>query len=261
MCYTKAPPDGRCFCVKRMRKGLCEREGVPAKTVDTTRAPRSQLLFSKGAPSRGHLWNEALLSLTQHATGMLLPACALRKSELVSSLFLLPKTKHHPRGWCFVLERATSFSPKRCLWQIKRSEKKEVSRFSGPREWAGKRQTQRERRGANFCFPKVSHRGVTFGMRLSSHCGNDYQSLPADFVCSLCSHKIRIRFEPLSTFQNKTPPFWVVFCFGAGDEARTRYLDLGKVALYQMSYARKRKVDYSGEKMLCQEVFSKNTPT
>ena len=26
--------------------------------------------------------------------------------------------------------------------------------------------------------------------------------------------------------------------FGAGDEARTRYLDLGKVALYRMSYAR-----------------------
>ena len=26
---------------------------------------------------------------------------------------------------------------------------------------------------------------------------------------------------------------------GAGDEARTRYLDLGKVALYQMSYARR----------------------
>ena len=32
---------------------------------------------------------------------------------------------------------------------------------------------------------------------------------------------------------------WVVLFFGAGDEARTRYLDLGKVALYQMSYARK----------------------
>ena len=31
------------------------------------------------------------------------------------------------------------------------------------------------------------------------------------------------------------------WCFsGAGDEARTRYLDLGKVALYQMSYARRR---------------------
>ena len=42
----------------------------------------------------------------------------------------------------------------------------------------------------------------------------------------------------------KSPPKRVVI-FGAGDEARTRYLDLGKVALYQMSYARKRKVDYS----------------
>ena len=30
----------------------------------------------------------------------------------------------------------------------------------------------------------------------------------------------------------------VLSVFGAGDEARTRYLDLGKVALYQMSYAR-----------------------
>ena len=29
------------------------------------------------------------------------------------------------------------------------------------------------------------------------------------------------------------------FVHGAGDEARTRYLHLGKVALYQMSYARK----------------------
>ena len=30
------------------------------------------------------------------------------------------------------------------------------------------------------------------------------------------------------------------FLFGAGDEARTRYLHLGKVALYQMSYGRIR---------------------
>ncbi len=30
------------------------------------------------------------------------------------------------------------------------------------------------------------------------------------------------------------------FCVGAGNEARTRYLHLGKVALYQMSYARIR---------------------
>ena len=30
----------------------------------------------------------------------------------------------------------------------------------------------------------------------------------------------------------------VPFLFGAGDEARTRYLHLGKVALYRMSYTR-----------------------
>ena len=28
------------------------------------------------------------------------------------------------------------------------------------------------------------------------------------------------------------------FLYGAGDEARTRYLHLGKVALYRMSYTR-----------------------
>ena len=44
-----------------------------------------------------------------------------------------------------------------------------------------------------------------------------------------------ISFTP----KNKTTHRVVLF-FGAGDEARTRYLDLGKVALYQMSYARKR---------------------
>ena len=31
--------------------------------------------------------------------------------------------------------------------------------------------------------------------------------------------------------------------FGAGDEARTRYLHLGKVALYRMSYTRKFEAD------------------
>ena len=40
--------------------------------------------------------------------------------------------------------------------------------------------------------------------------------------------------------KKKHHPFGWCFLFGAGDEARTRYLDLGKVALYQMSYARRR---------------------
>ena len=38
--------------------------------------------------------------------------------------------------------------------------------------------------------------------------------------------------------KEKDQPFGWSFLFGAGDEARTRYLHLGKVALYRMSYAR-----------------------
>ena len=65
--------------------------------------------------------------------------------------------------------------------------------------------------------------------------------------------------------------------FGAGDEARTRYLHLGKVALYQMSYGRTFHVVcrgfapgdvgyYSVKRRLCQQqIFKKsdflqNTP-
>ena len=37
----------------------------------------------------------------------------------------------------------------------------------------------------------------------------------------------------------------MAFIFGASDEARTRYLHLGKVALYQMSYTRGDKRYYT----------------
>ena len=35
-----------------------------------------------------------------------------------------------------------------------------------------------------------------------------------------------------------------MLAFGAGNETRTRYLHLGKVALYRMSYARTRNILY-----------------
>ena len=40
--------------------------------------------------------------------------------------------------------------------------------------------------------------------------------------------------------------------YGADDEARTRYLHLGKVALYQMSYIRKCKKYYTYKTVSCQ---------
>ena len=45
----------------------------------------------------------------------------------------------------------------------------------------------------------------------------------------------------MKEWQKEKAPSSQMALFGAGDEARTRYLDLGKVALYQMSYARKRR--------------------
>ena len=57
-------------------------------------------------------------------------------------------------------------------------------------------------------------------------------------------------FEPLGR-KEKRPHFRVVF--GAGDEARTRYLHLGKVALYRMSYTRRNKRYYNS--------FSENVNT
>ena len=43
--------------------------------------------------------------------------------------------------------------------------------------------------------------------------------------------------NPVNRRRKKQP--YGCFLYGAGDEARTRYLHLGKVALYRMSYARR----------------------
>ena len=43
-------------------------------------------------------------------------------------------------------------------------------------------------------------------------------------------HRMKLKYKERSAF--------LICHFGAGDEARTRYLHLGKVALYRMSYTR-----------------------
>ena len=45
------------------------------------------------------------------------------------------------------------------------------------------------------------------------------------------------------------------FFYGAGDEARTRYLHLGKVALYQMSYTCSDENYYNLISRRCQPFF------
>ena len=53
----------------------------------------------------------------------------------------------------------------------------------------------------------------------------------------------------------KRPSFFNESLIGADDEARTRYLHLGKVALYQMSYIRNCRSYYIKEFCKCQDIF------
>ena len=55
-------------------------------------------------------------------------------------------------------------------------------------------------------------------------------ALPLGYSAIFC-----LRHAPLS---NESGADFASYDAGAGNEARTRYLHLGKVALYQMSYAR-----------------------
>ena len=55
--------------------------------------------------------------------------------------------------------------------------------------------------------------------------------------------------------KNRTSESDVLFQSGAGNEARTRYLHLGKVALYQMSYARENRYYSSRSFSFCQQFF------
>ena len=41
-----------------------------------------------------------------------------------------------------------------------------------------------------------------------------------------------------TVYKNRNAKAFLFYFIGAGDEARTRYLHLGKVALYRMSYTR-----------------------
>ena len=61
------------------------------------------------------------------------------------------------------------------------------------------------------------------------------QPMPSDSPqdCHICSSSCR-----LFLVKKKKTSLLAGLFYGAGDEARTRYLHLGKVALYRMSYTR-----------------------
>ena len=63
-------------------------------------------------------------------------------------------------------------------------------------------------------------------------------------VCAYCRYKCRLKQEigriakRIIHLREKKPNRFGWTFYGAGDEDRTRYLHLGKVALYRMSYPR-----------------------
>ena len=72
------------------------------------------------------------------------------------------------------------------------------------------------------------------GTAVPQHKKQTTNTPPGRFLASLAPCSTLCPLEP----KNKGMTYVMPLFFGAGDEARTRYLHLGKVALYQMSYAR-----------------------
>ena len=66
--------------------------------------------------------------------------------------------------------------------------------------------------------------------------GTPMVALPSSRQCPTVHRTVGFNCSSLVT-RKKAQPFGWTF-YGAGDEARTRYLHLGKVALYRMSYTR-----------------------
>ena len=67
--------------------------------------------------------------------------------------------------------------------------------------------------------------------------GTPMVALPSSRQCPTVRRTVGWNGSSLVT-RKKAQPFGWTFLFVAGDEARTRYLHLGKVALYRMSYTR-----------------------
>ena len=75
-------------------------------------------------------------------------------------------------------------------------------------------------------------------MRLGGMCAIERKLGSSQFYtdCQPATGRLDFEFEPRE--DEKRRPSYDGLLYGAGDEARTRYLHLGKVALYRMSYTR-----------------------
>ena len=204
-------------------------------------------LHSRTSQGRGSVRGEPL---TGSPTRVQSPA---RRRPLLRSKSAAPKRKHHPDGWCFLFgagDEESAEAPPAA---------EEARRFRGSVLTAG--------RGSGWEPADTTVSAEEHAKKITTQMGGDLWSgrRGSNSLPSIPRMAVAIRRSPASPLdltrfaqveaasslvlrhipKRKHHPDGWCFLFGAGDEARTRYLDLGKVALYQMSYARKRKVDYS----------------
>ena len=104
------------------------------------------------------------------------------------------------------------------------------------------------------CFSLERATRLELASRYPTNCCRQFAgSLPHLVFHMRSAHRWRQRVRLLR--KNRTSKLDVLFQSGAGNEARTRYLHLGKVALYQMSYARDNKSYSSRSFSFCQQFF------
>ena len=195
---------------------LTGRHKCDGQTDDTTRAaqPRWRRI-SKCRPIEGQLFERLDSRWEQQSTGLLFPAQLVKK--VPHGTFLPALSAEH-----FELVQNAIFQ-KPCYSKVFGGGLFYLRRALPP-------QTP----------PLLTYRNVQHSF--STDCAGS--NSPPDCCSQLQRPDGRVKLELVSSHsilfapKNKTTHRVVLF-FGAGDEARTRYLDLGKVALYQMSYARK----------------------
>ena len=77
---------------------------------------------------------------------------------------------------------------------------------------------------------------------LTEHCKLDWRRDPESNWATRICNPLHNRFAIAPNLPEKMEAFLLpFFVFGAGEESRTLDLNLGKVALYQLSYSRKYK--------------------
>ena len=113
-------------------------------------------------------------------------------------------------------------------------------RIRQEKQW--RRESESNRR-PRLCRPLHNHSAIPPCSAKRISVRRDHKSLPAPFKNPVAGETGKGKRSGTAESGHDSSPFSLVES-GAGNESRTRDLNLGKVALYQLSYSRMRKRNY-----------------